>query len=160
MKSVNHDTLCIAPATTDDIDALVQLEMKTFTSDQISRRQFRYLLGKESANISKITCDNELFGYIILLTRKDSRKMRIYSLGIVSELRKMGLGSKLLAFAESEAIKAGSSHLILEVCEKNTAAIALYEARGFTQTARIEGYYQDGCTALKLTKKIPEGIYQ
>lgn len=147
--------LChVVPAGLDDIDDLVSLENKVFTSDRISRRQFRYLLTKSHGALFKVLCNNVFAGYIAVLQRKKSTAMRIYSLAVAPEFRQQGIGSKLLDHVEMLALRDNCCSIALEVCEKNVNALAMYLARAFAVTGTKENYYEDGCTALKLMKRM------
>ncbi|MHA7850628.1 GNAT family N-acetyltransferase [Roseovarius sp.] len=72
--------------------------------------------------------------------------------------RRQGLGRACLAAFEDEARRRGAVQAFLEVAETNGAAVALYLAAGYQQSARREGYYRldDGrrADALILTKKL------
>lgn len=144
----------ICPATIADLQPLVDLENELFTSDRIPRRQFRYLLTKANAISVKIVEDGTLAGYLILLRRRNSRNLRIYSIGISPAARQRGHGRRLVRFAEEAAADHNLPSLTLEVRERNNGAIRLYTAAGFYQYGRKAGYYEDGCTALLLRKDI------
>ena len=72
--------------------------------------------------------------------------------------RRQGLARACLAGFEDEARRRGAAQAFLEVAETNGAAVALYLAAGYQQSARREGYYRldDGkrADALILTKKL------
>jgi ribosomal-protein-alanine N-acetyltransferase len=72
--------------------------------------------------------------------------------------RRQGLARACLAAFEDEARRRGAAQAFLEVAETNGAAVALYLAAGYQQSARREGYYRldDGrrADALILTKKL------
>ena len=60
--------------------------------------------------------------------------------------RLRGLARAALAAFEAEARNRGAGRAFLEVADDNSAAIALYRAAGYRETARRTGYYarQDG----------------
>ncbi|MFV0438707.1 MAG: GNAT family N-acetyltransferase [Desulfopila sp.] len=144
----------IVPATLADLDDLVGLENEVFASDRIPRRQFRYLLTKAHSIVVKIDDADQLAGYLILLLRRNSRRLRIYSIGISAGARNRGYGRRLVQFAEDVARLRGLTRLTLEVCEHNVAALSLYRRTGFLAYGIRPDYYQDGCTALLLAKEI------
>ena len=142
------------PATAADLPRLLALEETVFATDRISRRQFRYLLGK--ALIVKAV-DNgpggeALLGCLVLLFRRDSRHARIYSLAVSPQARRHGLARQLLAYAEAESRRRGRSGMVLEVRQDNEAALALYQAAGFRQIGHRPNYYEDGAAAARLGK--------
>jgi len=146
------------PATAADLPRLLALEETVFATDRISRRQFRYLLGK--ALIVKAV-DNgpggeALLGCLVLLFRRDSRHARIYSLAVSPEARRRGLAQRLLACAEAESRRRGLTGIVLEVREDNEAALALYQSAGFQRIGRRLNYYEDGAAAARLGKVFAE----
>lgn len=148
----------ILPATIADLDRLVHLENELFISDRIPRRQFRYLLTKANSIVAKIGQKEKLVGYLVLLKRSNSRRLRIYSIGISREARNRGYGQELVRFAERIAQQNGLQRLTLEVCEHNNTALQLYQKAGFSPYGIKPHYYEDGCNALLLEKEIfPEG---
>jgi ribosomal protein S18 acetylase RimI-like enzyme len=149
----------IASAELTDLERLEHLEKQLFPGDRISSRQFRYLLNRANGFVLKAEQRGVLVGSIILLKRKKSDKLRIYSLGVAQAARKQGVAGELLRHAEKVAFTCGCNMLTLEVCEHNQPAIRLYRNAGFGLFGRKEKYYEDGCTALQMNKIIhPEDI--
>lgn len=149
----------VVPATLDDLDALVSLENELFTSDRIPRRQYRYLLTRANAISFKIEQHDRLVASLVLLRRKNSSKLRIYSLAVARQAQRLGFARLLVAHAEQLARDNRFKTLTLEVCEDNESAIRLYLAAGFHQHGTKPEYYQDGCTALLLKKDIPDNDF-
>jgi ribosomal protein S18 acetylase RimI-like enzyme len=144
----------ISPATLGDLQPLIDLEKAIFTYDKISRRQFRYLLTEANGFMIKIENQEMLLGYMMLLRRKSSRNMRVYSICIRDEARNLGYGRRLLSYAEETAIADNCNSISLEVSVDNVAAQRLYETVGFTVYGKKLNYYDDGGTALLLRKEL------
>jgi [ribosomal protein S18]-alanine N-acetyltransferase len=68
----------------------------------------------------------------------------VLTLGVVSQRRRRGIGSALLAAVIDEGRRRGVRTLFLEVADDNSAAHALYVARGFVQVGRRANYYRRG----------------
>ena len=147
--------IAIIPATPYDLQRLTELEEQLFSSDRISRRQFRYLLTRANSIVVKAESVETLLGYMVLLKRKNSRNLRIYSIGVATHARNQGMAGKLLNYVEEMARHHQRNRLILEVCIHNESAIRLYKNVGFIEYDRKTNYYEDGCTALLLHKIIP-----
>lgn len=84
----------IRPARTKDIDALVALEAATFDYSQIGKRSFQRLLKGSSAHIFVLTEPQEpenILGYSLMLTRKNSSVWRLYSIAVAARARGKGL---------------------------------------------------------------------
>lgn len=142
------------PARASDIDALVAIENAIFGTDRISRRSFRRLIRRETAETLVAANGRELCGYVLVLYRKGSAVARLYSLGVVPACAGAGLGRKLLNAAEQTAFRRGRLVLRLEVREDNARAIRLYEENGYRRIGRENGYYEDGAAALCLEKPL------
>lgn len=65
----------------------------------------------------------------------------ILSITILSEVRRLGLGRRLLESFLTAAARAGARSVHLEVAASNAAAIRLYTSRGFKEAGRRAGYY-------------------
>ncbi|AGF77162.1 acetyltransferase [Desulfocapsa sulfexigens DSM 10523] len=146
----------IMAVTKEDIPGLCLLEEQLFTCDRISPRQFSYLISKANSVVIKAVCSEIFAGYMVLLRRRNSRRMRIYSLGVAPSVRRLGVAAEMLAFAEDIAAKHNCNCLSLEVSKHNDAALRFYKNAGFLYYGEKQKFYEDGTTALLLKKNIPE----
>lgn len=144
------------PAREADIEQLVTLEVDLFQTDRCSKRNFRYLIRHAIVRVVKRQGNEEILGYAILLNRVNSRKMRIYSFGIIPAARGQGLAGQLLASLEAIAREKRCSMLTLEVSDSNLAAISLYRKHGFVQCGFRLGYYEDGGHAILMRKHLDQ----
>jgi ribosomal protein S18 acetylase RimI-like enzyme len=164
---MNSTDFIIEPATPADIDQLVALEQTLFMTDCCSRKNFRYLIrhatvivvrtetGGITEDITGGKTGSKIVGYAILLRRKNSRKVRIYSLGVATSTRNTGIGAKLVAALEAIAEEAACTMLTLEVSDSNAEALRLYTKHGFQQYGFRYGYYEDGGHAILMRKNLP-----
>lgn len=95
------------------------------------------------------------------LLRAVAGEAEILSFGIDPRYRRAGHGGRILAEILAQAQKLGARTLFLEVAEKNTAARALYESRGFRLAGRRVGYYRglrgvDDALTYRLDLSVPE----
>ncbi len=139
-------------ATHADIDALVRIENAAFEADRISRRSFRQLIDRETAETVVAVVDGEIAGYFMVLFRRGSGVARLYSLAVAPGHTSRGLGGRLLQVAEKTAYDHGRLFLRLEVREDNARAIALYKASGYRLFGRHLEYYTDHTSALRFEK--------
>ena len=86
-------------------------------------------------------CDDES-GFIFCGRVLDEAE--IYTVCVLPEYRRLGKGGQLLDAALQYAKSNGVHKFFLEVDENNTAALALYTSRGFTQAGFRKNYYTDG----------------
>ena len=80
----------------------------------------------------------------VILCRAAADSCDLAAIGVVRAARRKGLGSALLAAAQSEAAARQCRHMFLEVAETNQAAIGLYLAQGFREVAKRVAYYRAG----------------
>ena len=144
----------IRPARASDCDALLALENASFNTDQLTRRRLRHWIKAANGILLVAAGGGEVYGYVLVLTRRDSRNARLYSLAIAAHARGLGLGGRLLRSAQQRARAAGCTGLRLEVSEGNSAALALYGKLGYERFARLPGYYENGENALRMRKAL------
>ena len=157
---MSTDSFLIFPATKGDIAQLAALEIELFHTDRCSKKSLRHLLQHDHIIVVKQQESRKIVGFAILLGRKNSRKMRIYSFGIVAATRKIGLAGKMIAALENIVRNSKCSMLTLEVSDGNTAAVNLYKKHGFEQYGFRLGYYEDGGNAILMRKHIAEARQQ
>lgn len=131
----------------DDLDRIDAIEAASFTADRFARRNLARMLmrGRTLFFVS-----GEGSGYLALSLRRGSAIARIYSLAVHPDARGQGHAAALLKAARIEAMARSCRALRLQVRESNKAAQRLYEGDGFRLHKRLEGYYEDGETALQL----------
>lgn len=144
----------IRAATLRDLDALVDIENRSFETDRFSRRSFRYLLTKANAETLVDEDDGVIRGYVMLLFNIGTSLARIYSYAVQPDFRGRGLGAALLEAAENTAREHECVTLRLEVRKDNAASIGLVEKYGYKQFGVMEDYYEDHMEALRFEKSL------
>ncbi len=144
----------IRAASSEDLDRLLALELDSFDSDRLTRRRFRYFVPAPTAALRVVTDAGRVVGYYLLLFRARASIARLYSIAVDAAARGRGVATALLDDAEATARQRGASRLGLEVREDNTAAIRLYEKRGYVLTGRVPDYYEDGAEARRYEKRL------
>ncbi len=144
----------IRPARPEDLDALVDIENRSFTVDRFSRRSFRYLLTKANAETLVIDQDGRVLGYVMLLFNIGTSLARLYSLAVDPQVRSRGLGTELIQAAEAAALAHDCITLRLEVRSDNLNSIRLYEKLGYKRFGTLPDYYEDHMDALRYEKSL------
>jgi ribosomal protein S18 acetylase RimI-like enzyme len=144
----------IRAARASDIDALLAIETAAFETDRISRRSFRLLIERDTAEVLVADAGTAVAGYCIVLYRHGSGVARLYSVAAAPSFAGRGIGRFLLETAETHAYERDRLLLRLEVREDNPRAIALYERNGYRRIGREENYYEDGAAALRYEKTL------
>jgi len=155
----------IRRATLDDLDAIMDLETSTFTSDAWSRGTMRaelasphgYYLVAEAPAAERAGADGPgepqhpdavIAGYAGLLAPADSGQADIQTIAVAPDARGHGLGRALMVALLDEARRRRAHDVFLEVRADNPNAQALYFSLGFEQIAVRPNYYQpDGVDA-------------
>ena len=83
------------------------------------------------------------------------KDVQILDVAVDGTYRRRGIARKLLAHVSYDAQMLGCETASLEVEADNAAAIALYEALGFTAAGTRRGYYGAGRDALVMTAELP-----
>jgi ribosomal-protein-alanine acetyltransferase len=144
--------ITIRPARLEDLDRLVQIENRSFTTDRFSRRTFRYLLTRANAVTLVAEADGRIIGYATVLFHRGTFLARLYSLAVDPACRSLGVGSKLIEAAERLALAHDCVTLRLEVRQDNLSAIRLYQQHGYKPQETVPDYYEDHMNALRMEK--------
>jgi ribosomal protein S18 acetylase RimI-like enzyme len=147
-------TITIAPATLDQLEALLALEQQSFTSDRLSRRSMRRFLLNEQSIFLAATCAQTLAGYLLIIFHRGTRLARLYSVAIDPQFRGKGIARLLMKEGEQQAKLRGALYIRLEVNNRNENAIALYTSLGFHKFGLLRNYYEDHSDALRMQKPI------
>jgi ribosomal protein S18 acetylase RimI-like enzyme len=135
------------------LDALIDLENRSFPGDRISRRSFRRLLTRAHATTLLDVEGGSVRGYVTLLYRTGAPTARLYSIAVDGAARGKGVGRRLVEAAEKDARAHGCTRLKLEIREDNRASIGLFLSTGYEQFAHEEDYYEDGTRGIFLHKR-------
>lgn len=138
----------------EDLDGIVALENRSFKFDLFTRKQYHYLIAKANATAFVLSIGKTIAGSAIILWRKGSTKAHLYTIAVDPKFQGRGLGRKLLDRCLREARNHGCDRFSLEVRADNKPAIALYKKSGYEIVGRVVKYYEDGCDALQMEKRL------
>lgn len=157
MPVASHEPISqnrIRPGKPADLDALLELENRCFTTDRLSRRSMRHFLVSPSATLIVAEEGGKLSGYVLVLFPPRTSTARLYSIAVAPHMSGRGIGPQILAAAERAAARRGRRVMRLEVHDHNTRAIARYEKSGYRQFGRYRDYYDDHGDALRFEKPL------
>lgn len=143
----------IRKAEEKDIPTLAKLERDCFQYYLLSEAHFKKNLKSQASEIYVGVLNNEITGFVMMMTRSNSKRARIYSLAVDSKFRKQKLGSILMNYCEEKAKDKGYRSIILEVMMTNSAGIQFYRKHGFTEHELRENYYETGVHAIRMVKE-------
>jgi len=144
----------VRPATQDDLDAILALELAVFATDRLSRRSLRAFIANPLQPLLVATFEAGLAGYALIALRKRSDVARLYSIAVDRSHGRRGVGRALMAACERYAAAHSRRALRLEVRHDNEAAIALYRSLGYREFGHYDNYYADGAKALRFEKDL------
>lgn len=136
------------------IDSICRLESLCFAGEAWTRQMFESEL-ENRISLFIVGIDEEsgevaCYGGAWLIADVGE----ITNIAVSPELRRQGLGAKLLELLIQVCEERRMTSINLEVKEFNSPAVNLYEKYGFQVVGRREGYYRDGSDALLMTKSI------
>ena len=133
--------LVIRPARRDDVDDVAAIERRAF-SDPWSANSFRALFGNPLVHfaVAEDSITGRILGYVVTWFVVDEGE--IANLAVSQEMRRGGIGARLLDHALEVARERRCQVVFLEVRESNAAARALYASRGFEVAGRRSKYYR------------------
>ena len=96
--------------------------------------------------------DSALIGVIVCKADKHRNSLRGYiaMLAVKQELRRGGIGRKLVAKAIEAMKEEKVDEIVLETEVTNVAALKLYDSFGFARDKRLQSYYLNGNDAFRL----------
>ncbi len=145
----------IRKARLGDLTQLVELENLCFDYEQLSRRNFHWMIKKAHSLFLILEYRTEIVGYGLVLINSGTSLARLYSICTLKKYQGHGLATKLIEELEVQAAdKKDCAYLRLEVREDNRAAIKLYQKLGYVKFTEKEDYYDDGMTAVCFEKRI------
>ncbi len=151
----------IRSATLDDLDALYNIEKECFGEEAFTREHLIYLMEKPNAICLRAITNSKIAGFIIGLieTRSRARVGHIYTVNVVIEHRRSGIGMKLLEELERIFLNRKAKMIYLEVRADNIAAIELYRKNGYTEVQPLKDYYSIGAHGYQMKKNLRNDVY-
>jgi ribosomal protein S18 acetylase RimI-like enzyme len=97
-----------------------------------------------------------VLGFIVAETGRKSG--HIITIDVVTEARRVGVGSALMRAAENQLAQAGALAVALETPVNNEAAIRFYKQQGYFVEKTVAGYYSGQLDALVMTKDLARAV--
>ncbi|MDR1285215.1 MAG: GNAT family N-acetyltransferase [Campylobacteraceae bacterium] len=144
----------IRSANLKDLDSLFEIENESFdyNSFALSRQNFIYHIKKNPLFVYEK--ESKICGYILLLSRKNSEKIKVYSIAVSKNFRGFGVASKLLEKSFLYALNEGKKFAKLEVRTDNTSAIKIYKKYNFLHVKTLKAYYPNKSDAFVMQKTL------
>jgi len=137
---VNGDIVVERLASAADLDGVLDIEAASFNNPTTREWYDGELQRPEVCFIYVMrTAAHPVAGFCAFW--RVAEQIHINNLAIRPELRRQGLGSRLLQEVIAEAARLGADRATLEVRRSNVAAQKLYERAGFVQAGVRRNYY-------------------
>jgi [ribosomal protein S18]-alanine N-acetyltransferase len=134
-----------------DAAAIAQLHGQSFSRGWDEDEVYRLLIDR-AVIAHRAMSRRTLVGFI--MSRLAADEAEILSVAIAPARRGRGLSRPLLDHHLRNLAGLGARAVFLEVDEHNAPACRLYEAAGFREVGRRQGYYADGAAALVLRRDL------
>jgi len=129
----------LRPMRADDLDAVLQIEQRSFGSPWCREHLQAELDHGDWARPQVVTHDSQLVAYAVVWEL--AGELRINNFAVDPSRRRSGIGRWMLGRLLEHARNVGCSEATLEVRAGNRAALELYRGFGFEVIGRRAGYY-------------------
>jgi ribosomal-protein-alanine acetyltransferase len=144
----------LRPATISDLKSLTALENISFSTDRLSRRNFRHIISHGNAETWVFEENSKVLGYTIVLFNSGTSLARLYSIAVHPEARGRHLGELLVDKSEDVAKEQDCVAIRLEVRVDNKPAEELYKKKGYKKIGVVKDYYEDHTNAYRYEKHL------
>ncbi|MBT2663097.1 ribosomal protein S18-alanine N-acetyltransferase [Bacillus sp. ISL-45] len=136
-----NKTITFRNMTVDDLDEVMEVELKSFTVPWSKEAFFNELTKNQFAHYLIVEVDQRVVGYCGVWIIID--EAHITNIALLPEYRGMKLGEALMAKVMELAREMGAFRMTLEVRVSNERAQNLYRKFGFEEGAIRKQYYTD-----------------
>ena len=138
-----------------DFETLWGIDQQCFAQGiAYSRRELAAFMSLRGAFTVVITDeDSQILGFLVAVPKRNGIG-HVITIDVVREVRRLGVGSKLLAAAEDRLRRLDCRTVLLETAVDNASAIAFYKRHQYFTVKTIPHYYSNGVDALVLQKDL------
>jgi len=134
------EDLKIAPFDKSDLDALMKIELASFTIPW-SRKSYEDAFAMDDIEIWTAKIESELVGYMVLQFVTD--EVDLHVLASKPSFRRQGIARRLMRHMKDLVKARGMKDVFLLVRPSNVAARFLYSDEGFKPSGLRRQYYRD-----------------
>ena len=135
----------------EDLDQVMEIEEKSF-SDPWNRSFFLQDLDSESALPLVAKVSERVAGYVCLWKILD--EMQISNIAVSPELRRRGIGKRMMEKILKKAEEGDCRRITLDVRVSNQPAIGLYKKFGFRKAGQRKEYYRHPAEDALILEKV------
>ena len=141
----------------EDLERLWKIDQACFPPEQAySRLELNTYMRRPGAFtlVAETNASQSLIAGFIVAEANRRGQGHIVTIDVVDEMRRHGVGSKLLEQAEERLRTAGCHCIFLETAVNNSSAILFYKRHGYFVEKTIPRYYNGVLDALLLRKDL------
>ena len=155
MNDTASGDVTIGEATDDDREWSAQLMASSEPWLTLGRTidQTRPLFQRKDSELFIARQNGKPLGFLLLRDRGIVYSPYIASLAVSPDSRGLGIGSRLIDFAE-ERSRPSSKHIFLCVSSFNIRARSLYERHGYAVVGEFQDYVIDGLSEYLMSKRL------
>lgn len=105
-----------------------------------------------ATNVLVAEADGRIAGFAVMWFGVEEARLNL--LAVRPEIRRRGLGRRLVQWLEKAAVVAGISVVYLEVRARNLPAQRFYQGLGYHRVGEIAGYYQGRESAVRMGRDL------
>jgi [ribosomal protein S18]-alanine N-acetyltransferase len=144
----------IRPFRSGDAKALAKILQSATEAAQWPLESYEQMT--QLAGAVALVCETDTGVTGFMIARQVADEAEVLNVAVLTEARRQGQASALLAAAMHQFQNSGVLRIFLEVRESNQPAIAFYAKHGFTPTGRRKAYYRNPVEdALCMEMKFP-----
>ena len=123
-----------------------------FSKDRLSKKQFKHFIKSPTALVMVIKKHKLLIAAAVILFRKNSTIVRLYSIAVDPDYRRLGIAKMLNDKIIHYSLKHRDTEIRLEVRKDNPQAINFYLKNNYQAFGEYKNFYEDGEDALRMRK--------
>ncbi len=124
-----------------DVDEVLEVERQSYPTPWSRSAFISELTANIYAHYYVTRCKEQVVGYFGMWVFFD--EAHLTNIAVCPQLRRKGIGERMLKFALAEAVRLGATKMTLEVRLSNHGAQNLYRKLGFVDRGIRKGYYTD-----------------
>jgi ribosomal-protein-alanine N-acetyltransferase len=138
-----------------DFETLWRIDQQCFVPGiAYSQRELATYMSLRGAFSIVITdSESKIVGFLVATIRRNGVG-HVITIDVLQEVRRLGIGSKLLTAAEQRLRKLECHTVSLETAVDNQSALVFYKRHGYFAVKTIPRYYSNGVDALVLQKDL------
>jgi len=141
-----------------DVVRLAEIEIACFSPEKyasiITAAQFARFISRRRSTVLVADFDGQVEGYASLMFLRDKGLTWFYSLAVNRDFQGKGVAIALFKESELAAQQNDCPRMILEIRADNKALLWRYTRSGYKTIQHLEGYYPDGCAAIRMAKDL------